>query len=558
MKKIFFAIICLGVWTCQVMAGNTLEERMDSLTRAFLSHYGDKMPEGVKISADSGTININIEEFISNPVAKRYFEQMGKEIIAEQVSDTRMKVEIQDLHMEQMELSQKGMNKAKRKAVAFPQTTFCLAIPYTYMSIDGKNNPVRLSSMLYRPSPFQFNYSAAVGAYLPGGMLLIEAIKGLWNNAVGYTFDYGILSCHPTVTSSAEAPTGSMPLDGAVNMFCSDYAIVVCPDYCGYGLSAYRQHPYLVQGVTARNVVDGYIAALDLIKQYKDNDVEGSWELANDFYTDIIGYSQGGSVALATLRYLESGLVSQDNLNRINIRNTYCGDGPYSPIATIHQYVEWANSDNEKLRNLAYPCVLPLIVQAAKEAYDNDCMRTVNVEDYFTPEFLATGIIENLNSKSVTTTQLNEVSKGKGILTLDQMLSEKIIRKETVTKNGTTTKHLVLNTESNEYKCLIRALEHNDLTIGWTPRHRLVFMHLDGDMVVPYCNMEKVRSNMTFHEKVVFTDPFEARNRMSTIWRLVNDKVKGTLDNPDHSSIGEFFYMSAAAGVFQEMLEEFK
>lgn len=558
MKKLLIAIISISLWAGQALAAD--EARIDSLAREFLAYCGNKTPRGVTFNADSTKYNIDLMEFIADPVAKRYFEQMGQCLLAENVVGSEKNIEIRGLSMEKIDLNERGVQRVKRRAVAIPQVTFCLSVPYTYMSVDGKNNPVRLSSMMYRPSPFQFNYSAKLGVgnflFKPAlWTVIVEGVKGLWNYAIGYTFDYGVLGCHPTVTSSAEAPTGAIPLDGSIKMFCSDYALVVCPDYCGYGLSSYKQHPYLVQGVTARNVVDGYIAALDLVKQNKSKNVDGSWELASDFYTDLMGYSQGGSVALSTLRYLESGQVSSENLKRINLRNVYCGDGPYSPIATIKQYVDWANRDDDKYRLLAYPCVLPLIVQAAKDAYDNDCMRIVKVEDFFTPEFLATGIIENLNSKSITTEQLNAAAKGAGIFTIDQMMSKNIIKKQLVTENGQTSEKIVLNTETNEFKCLMRALDYNDVSKGWTPQHPLLFMHLDGDLVVPYCNMEEVKKNMKFTKKVVFTDPYQVKEKMSPIWSVAANSMGNLENNPDHSSIGVFFYIGAASGTFEEMLK---
>ncbi|MCQ2289715.1 MAG: 60S ribosomal protein L31 [Muribaculaceae bacterium] len=564
MKKIFLAIICLTLCVGQMMANANSEKEMERLTKEFLAHYEGNLPTGTEISADSSSININFLEFIADPVAKRYFEQMGKVILAEQAADTEMNVEIEDLQLGQIMDMRESTKRGAHKAVAIPHVTCCLKIPYTYTSVDGKNNPIRLSSILYRPSPFQLNLNAELGVLnvinyrVALFAFMIELIKGAWNAVVGYTFDYGVLSCHPTVTTSAEAPSGNSPLDGDVHMFCSDYAIVVCPDYCGYGLSEFKQHPYLVQGVTARNVVDGYIAALDLIKSNNESGASGSWKLASDFYTDLIGYSQGGSVALATLRYLEGPQVSSDQLNRINLRNVYCGDGPYSPIATINQYVEWANSSEKKYNEMAYPCVLPLIVQAAKDAYDNDCMRTVELESYFTPEFISTGIVKQLDTKRVDTESLNKIIWAKGIRRIDQIMSDKMIKKVVETDdNGVTKEKIVLNTESNEYKCLVRALSYNDLSKGWTPHHPLVFMHLDGDLVVPYSNMKEVENNIGRDpkKKMIFTDPYKVKDAMSPIWHLIATVIKDCFKNPDHGSIGKFFFMAAAAGVFEDWLK---
>ncbi len=569
MKKIFLAIICLTLWTSHVMAAPTSEEQMEKLTSEFLAHYDGQLPY-IQINNDSTQANLNVKAMLADPIAKRYFEQMGKIIMGERTGDTEMNTEILDMELSEIpKETSSAMNAkrmVKRKAVIAPDVTYCLKVPYTYMSIDGENNPVRVSGVMYRPSPFQFNYTAKLGVWNlvtkigAVGTLLIEGIKGAWNAIFGYTFDYGVLSCHPTVTTSAEAPSGSNPLDGSLNMFCSDYALVVCPDYCGYGLTGYKQHPYLVQGVTARNVVDGYIAALDLVKEKKSSGASGSWELASDFYTDLIGYSQGGSVALATLRYLESGQVGDSELKRINLRNVYCGDGPYSPIATVNQYIEWSNMDEDKYRYMAYPCVLPLIVQAAKQAYDNDCMRTVQTESYFTPEFLATGILDKLNSKQYPTYQLNDITERAGTRSVPDIFNNTMLQIDTVIDPNTGAIRLVnsLNSKSNEYKCLMRAMEYNDLTKGWTPHHPLVFLHYDGDLVVPYCNMEEVKKNLPRDPKykMVFTDPFTVKDKMSILWSLADSWHLHLLDNPDHGSVGQFFFMAAAAGVYEDMLKE--
>ena len=568
MKKILF-VLCFAL--CVLYAGaeakkpaTANEEEMLRLTHELMADCSEgQLPNGLTLNEDS-TLSINLKVFLADPQAKRYFEQIGKLMMADQAAANNNEIEIGDIQIKDIPQENTDSTVALpanlRRDVSLPMFTYYLAVPYTYMSVDGKNNPVRLSSILYRPSPFQWNWTADRGLLshfvfdLGIATVVLEAFKGLWNWAFGYTFDYGVLDCHPTVTTSKQAPTGSDPLDGPISMFCSDYAIVVCPDYCGYGLSEYRQHPYLVQGITARNVVDGYIAALDLIRDNKATGASGSWSLASDFHTDIIGYSQGGSVALATLRYLESGQVSDEQLKRINLRYTYCGDGPYSPIATVNQYVEWSNRDEDKYKYMAYPCVLPLIVQAAKEAYNGDCMHTVEVRSYFTTKFLDTGILDKLDSKRVSTDQINEVTTAAGTRTIDEIMSDRMIVKKTDPETGKQIN--ALNTESNEYKCLMRALDYNDLTKGWEPRHPLLFLHLDGDLVVPYCNMEEVQRNLApkAHAKMVFTTPEKVKGMLSPVWSFAQ-WYKDCMANPDHGSIGQFFFIAAASGAFEKLLK---
>lgn len=338
----------------------------------------------------------------------------------------------------------------------------------SYLSLDGKKESIRLSAAIYiRPSQY---------------------------------YDKLLLNCHPTVTSNFEAPTGGKPVDEAISRICDDNFLVVCPDYCGYGLTTYKQHPYLIHDVTARNCVDAAMAALDFIQHNLGIEPHGN------FQTYIAGYSQGGATALACAKYLESDACPQNVKDRLKLLETCCGDGPYSTIATINQYIDWGKSKDQggEDRDLEYPCVLPLIVAAAKEAYGDGCMRTVNIEDYFSDEFKATGVIEMIKNKDMTTVDLNSEIRSRmvGRLRPVDVFSDKLINKTT----------RELNTETNEYKCLMRAMEKNDLSKGWVPQHPINFFHLKKDGVVPYANYKAVEEGIKVDNNnvkfVSFTDHY--------------------------------------------------
>lgn len=314
----------------------------------------------------------------------------------------------------------------------------------SYMSLDGKKNPIRLSAIVYTRA-----------------------------ESHDYYFDKLLLNCHPTVTSLFEAPSGGKPVDGDIKRIVDDNYMVVCPDYCGYGISAYKQHPYLIHDVTARNCVDAAMAAKEFGKVLIG-------EIPSSFATFIVGYSQGGATALASAKYLESDACPESYKTELNLSKTVCGDGPYSTVATVNKYLEWGKQG----KNLEYPCVLPLIVAAAKEAYGEGCMRTVDVEKFFSQEFLDTKVFEMLQNKSLTTVDLNKKIKEQmndHLLPTD-VFSDSIINKETGEFNTTT----------NEYKCLMRAMETNELAKGWEPKHPITFFHLENDGVVPYSNYEAV------------------------------------------------------------------
>lgn len=315
----------------------------------------------------------------------------------------------------------------------------------SYMSVDGKNDSIRLSAIVYTQSH-------------------------RWHRSY---FNKLLLNCHPTVTSLYEAPSGGKPVDEAIKRIVDDQYMVVCPDYCGYGLSAYMQHPYLIHDITARNCVDAAMAAKALGKTLIRS-------IPSSFNTSIVGYSQGGATALACAKYLESDACPEHYKTELNLKETVCGDGPYSTVATINKYLEWGKDR----KNLEYPCVLPLIVMAAKEAYGNGCMRTVDVKSYFSDKFLETGVFDLLKNKSLTTVDLNKkiMEKMNNHLLPTDIFSPTLIDEKTGDFITTT----------NEYKCLMRALETNDLTKGWEPQHPITFFHLKNDGVVPYVNYEAV------------------------------------------------------------------
>lgn len=386
-------------------------------------------------------------------------------------------------------------------------------IDIQYQSKNAKNENVMLSARVYIPEPWT----------LPDSWIKIGHV---------------ILNCHPTVTSNFESPTGSGAIDRDIKRMCGvhddvlyGWYIIVCPDYCGYGASSYLQHPYLIHDITATNCIDAVLAAINNSEIKKS--LEINWDL------DIVGYSQGGATALACTKLIQtSGRYSELN-NRL--RQTVCGDGPYSTVATVKKYIEWgipAEYDGQD-KDLEYPCVLPLIVQAAKEAYGDGCMKTVNTKDFFSQEFINTGIIDMLTNKVTNTTDLNnEIRKKMSRQRPVDLFSDKIIY-----PNGT------FKTESNEYKCLMRALEKGDLTKGWTPQKPLTFYHLPNDGVVPYANFEAAKEgfgndndnvryveayqahiNLDEHYKLLFFDAAVGfSNLFNPVYELVNHAEGGTL-----------------------------
>lgn len=138
----------------------------------------------------------------------------------------------------------------------------------TYQSVDAQNNPKALSAKLYYKT----------------------------NQDVSFV----MINCHPTITHNDGCPTGGSPQMEAVKYMVSEGALVVCPDYIGFGEAKGIVHPYMCATLTGRNVLDAYKAAIEYVK------TTGGRTISPNYYTINVGYSQGGATALAFQRYLET------------------------------------------------------------------------------------------------------------------------------------------------------------------------------------------------------------------------------------------------------------
>ncbi len=386
-----------------------------------------------------------------------------------------------------------------------------------YESYDGKKNKVRLSAKVY---------------YQPKRDGDKTPIKHI------------VLSCHPTVTDNPATPTGSRPVDGDICRMAGideRSCMVVCPDYCGYGLSTYLQHPYLIHDVTARNCVDGVVAAIEAAKKQ-------GFEFDSNYTTQIVGYSQGGATALACTKYLEGDACPQSIKDKVKLSQTACGDGPYSAVATVKQYLKWGKPVKEEGetvydQNLDYACVLPLIVAAAKDAYGDGCMHTVEIKDFFDPLFLESGILELIKTKGVDTGVLdNEINRVMKRQRPIDVFSEKIINKQTGEFNETT----------KEYKCLMRALELGDLTIGWEPKHPIYLYHLPADKTVPYVNTEEVfkkdHIGDLYPGLVKYVSPKDAHRSVPLLVLIKQDLTFPDYEHTNHAAGGTLFYVDYMFG----------
>jgi len=376
-------------------------------------------------------------------------------------------------------------------------------LTYSYPTIDENGNYIRLSSALMASTPANEDSSA-----------LIKSV---------------IIGCHITITSDAECPTrlntsasindviimNTLPKSAKIPEL--KQSIVIMPDYQGYGISVQDIHPYLSQELSGRQVADAVQYGLLIY----DN-LENAIPFADDWKTICLGFSQGGAVALATQRYIERNSLDEE----LHFAGTFCGDGPYDLLETLKYYMhDDGNSYGVQTAHtkgtISMPVALPLIVKGMLDSHPQ--MKNHDASDYFSKQFLDTGIMDWFQEKQKSTmdiakawidmTENGLTAKDGTVYSPEQMKSLFPVHSFTQTitvKDFNVTADLskmlnpdlfdYLNDPSNfekEYRNfngdkiqdLMAALESNSTVKGWEPAHKIVMLHSKYDTVVPFSNL---------------------------------------------------------------------
>ena len=256
---------------------------------------------------------------------------------------------------------------------------------YKYPSVDADGNAIYLSALMGVP---------------------IDMVGGhaMPNNL--------IIGCHETITSNYECPSefnntgghSSMTGNGMMLHYCKydperqPCCMVIMPDYEGYGITKDRAHPYLYQELTARQVVDAVRSGLAMYQQLIDANVVDPFE--PNWQSVSIGYSQGGSVALATHKFIEQNGLAEE----LHFAGSVCGDGPYDPVAHLRYYMQddgetydGNNRTAHRKEKVSMPIVMPLILKGMCDS--NPLMKQHYVDDYLSMKFLLTESIKFIEDK---------------------------------------------------------------------------------------------------------------------------------------------------------------
>ena len=356
----------------------------------------------------------------------------------------------------------------------------------------------------------------------------------------GECFNNVVIACHATITSNKECPSSRPDNIGLVNDIAvmTDYAsvrsgvwskpvddptcrnIVIMPDYQGYGVSKQSVHPYLNQELTAKQVLDATFYGLEqLYDGAFTADDSQTWAIAtsathgmrHDWGTIAIGVSQGAAVALATQRYAEQNQLDTP----LRLRGSICADGPYDPLATLRFYTSEHPFHQKDI--VTMPVAVAMLVKGLLES--DPLMSTHQLEDYFSSEFVQTGIFQWIDNKANPDMEMtaSEITRalyrlcrnGGNGLTASQCrklfpdYGYSLIHgyhaygdlRHMLTGEAY---HYLSNADSlermpvggNAMQDLHLALLRNTITADWIPSHPVALFHSTDDTVVPFENFK--------------------------------------------------------------------
>ena len=245
-------------------------------------------------------------------------------------------------------------------------------------------------------------------------------------------------------------------------MFAAQGYIVVAPNYVGYGVSTASYHPYLNAEQQSSDVIDAVRATR------KSMAALGATESGRLFVT---GYSQGGHVAMATARAMESSQYSGE------FKLTASGpmSGPYALSNTLQTVFAGGV-------NLGAFIFTPMLMTSWQKAYGN--LYNVPGDAY---ETAYAGSIEGLLPSTQSTTTLLQTGKlAPYLFASDPLVTGTAI--DAVFAAGIGTPNLV---RTSYRQAVLASANHpvrqaaarNDL-LNWTPSRPMALCYGAGDPVV--------------------------------------------------------------------------
>lgn len=378
-------------------------------------------------------------------------------------------------------------------------TIFCT---FSYPSVDSDGNPIQLSSALFAYNPTKADSSAEIRTVIAASHITVTSGVEC-PSKIKSAFTLNDVTVLQTLPANAQIPELRQ-------------SVIIMPDLEGYGITEHLPHPYLSRELSARQTADAIRYGILVYKS-----LEKALPFADDWKSICLGYSQGGSVALATHRYIEENALDDE----FHFAGSFCAGGAYNLIEILRYYISddgWSSGVETRHTKgtLSLPVVMPLIVKGMLDS--NPYMKEHDITDYFSKQFLDTGILDWLNQKTKSTNDIARAwytMREDGLTAKDGTYYSPLQIQELFPTGNTYTRLLMksyevsadlsrmltpslfdyLNNPStydgqypftgDRFEDLLAALDANSNITGWKPGHKIILLHSRYDTVVPYTNM---------------------------------------------------------------------
>jgi len=304
----------------------------------------------------------------------------------------------------------------------------------TYTSLDVNNKKVNLTGLV---------------AWPVGG-----SPKGL------------VVYCHGTTVDRDRSPSkfkgkGEAPETvEAITAFATGGYAVILPDYLGLG-DHKGAHPYPLSNVNARS-------GMDMISAVREFAGQKNYSIGKELY--ITGYSEGGGVAMALTRQLQSYTNSEFKVTR-----SAPASGPYDLSGTTREFMLQETGEQTGF-------VLRLYLMSYATNYLNK-EKGVKLNTFY-KQALANALGVNYRLSPTDEGVIKNIGITTALMRSKNRLSNVL--------QPAFLKDMKSNRRSNPF---VRMLHENDV-YDWKPESEMLMIYVDKDFVVSPQNTEKAYSAM--------------------------------------------------------------
>ena len=277
-------------------------------------------------------------------------------------------------------------------------------------------------------------------------------------------------------------------------------ALVVYPHYQGAGVDK-GKHPFSMSAplLKARQAIDCELAALEFLKTL-DN-----VEMAEDYYTENIGVSNGAISSLATQYLLENDSEMREKADIIRLNGTYVGEACYHNTDLFVSLISKAEEEETSLLGGLFDFSLvektmPYMVMATAlgvfDAYPTifKSRGVDSVEDMFSPKFLNLKV----DYKGTEMRFLDYYKSGNMDTAFDTTMGDNGITPRIVLHPEMFLISGDLNWEDRKLQAILTALDESEvLCDGWDPASPLLIRHSMSDDFLSYDEAYEVYRNLS-------------------------------------------------------------